>query len=65
MLVCRLTASRRRVEVSTTVRLRVGGSPRVGSSTLRLLRALADSVDLWTSVRGDARLFHVHLAKSR
>lgn len=64
-LVCRLTVSHRRVEVSATVRLRVGDSPRVGSLTLRLLRALTDSVDVWTSIRGDARLFHIHLAKSR
>jgi serine/threonine-protein kinase RsbW len=63
-LVCRLLVSPARVRISAHVPLPSGRKPAVTALSLRILRALSDSVDCWTSSTNGYRLLHVQLTKA-
>ncbi len=63
LLVCRLLISSTNVEIIASVPIPEGQQPVVQPLNLRILRGLADSVDIWTTDDG-ARQLHVWLAKS-
>lgn len=61
MLVCRLLISPSAVEISASVPMADGQLPVVGPFSLRILRVLSDSVDFWTTWKGNQRHFLVQL----
>jgi serine/threonine-protein kinase RsbW len=63
-LVCRLLISPTELGISAFVVVSADRELSVSQLSLRILRALSDSVDYWSSKTDDVRRFHVELAKS-
>lgn len=63
-LLCRLLVSPTEMNISACVVVSSDRELSVGQLSLRILRALSDTVDYWSSKADDVRRFHVELAKS-
>ena len=63
VLTVRLFADAHRVEISASVA--AAGEPVVGSLSLRVLQALADSFDYWVEDADGARIFRLDFGRTR